>query len=84
MLRLRLVVFATVVFIPSLAFAQQPQVDPRIASSALNALQAMIALRDAEIKALQEDATKRDSDWANYSKPLWQPPANVATAPTDK
>lgn len=50
-----------------------PSIDPRVSGAAINALQAIVALREAEIKALTEDLKKREDDWATYSAPLWQP-----------
>jgi hypothetical protein len=59
------------------ALAQQTT-DPRIAGPMIAAMQAEIALRDAAIKAMQEDATKRDAQWAEYSKSLWEKPKEEA------
>lgn len=56
------------------ALAQQQPVDPRIATPLVNTLHAEVELRDAMIKILQEDAAKREKDWAAYSAPLWQAP----------
>lgn len=57
------------------AFAQsQPQVDPRLAAPMVQALRAELALSNAAILAIQEDAAKREAAWAEYSKSLWQAP----------
>lgn len=58
----------------ALPIEAQQAPDPRIAGPMITAMQAEIALRDAAIKAMQEDATKRDAQWAEYSKPLWEKP----------
>jgi hypothetical protein len=60
---------------PSPAQPQQQQtveIDPRITKQAIAAMQAMLELKDAQLKAMQEDAQKREHDWAEYSKSLWQ------------
>lgn len=56
------------------ALAQTPpqQIDPRVATQAVIALQAEIALKDAQIKALTEDMAKREKEWSAYSAPLWK------------
>lgn len=57
--------------IPAAAQTTSPPFDPRTVPQAINALQAMLALREAQLKALHEDADKRESDWSAYSTPLW-------------
>lgn len=57
------------------ALAQQPQVDPRIAGPLVAAAKAEIGLMEAVNKALQDDMKRRESEWADYSKSLWQAPA---------
>lgn len=69
---------AAALFSGAPAFAQQAP-DPRIAGPMITAMQAEIALRDAAIKAMQEDATKRDAQWAEYSKSLWEKPKEEET-----
>lgn len=49
------------------------EIDPRIAPQMVAALQSLVALRDAQIQGLLEDQRKREAEWAEYSKPLWQP-----------
>lgn len=60
------------------ASAAEP--DPRVVGPLVQFLQANISLDEALIKALREDAQKREAEWAEYSKPLWQPPAAVSEA----
>jgi hypothetical protein len=59
---------------PAFAQSQPPpqQVDQRIAAPMIGALRAEAALRDEAIKALAEDAAKREAEWTQYSKSLWQ------------
>lgn len=59
----------------SAALAQQQQIDSRIAAPLINTLQAKVQLQDVMIKILEEDAAKREKDWASYSKSLWDKPA---------
>lgn len=71
--------------VPLPVFAQQPQqtVDPRIAPQAMMAAQAMIQLRDAEIRAMQEDHAKLTADWGAAFK-AWcgdRPACGLAPAP---
>ncbi len=53
------------------AMAQQsiPAPDARIAGAMVQALNAEIALRDAALKAVQEDAAKREQEWKDWFKP---------------
>lgn len=73
--RLTLAAMALAAFCVS-AFAQTAP-DPRITPQTINALQAMLALRDAQMKAMEEDFRKRENDWSVYSAPLWQPPKSA-------
>jgi hypothetical protein len=67
------ILVAVAVSIGGAALAQTSQpIDPRVATPAIIALQAELALRDAQIKALMEDMTRREKEWSAYSKPLWQ------------
>ncbi len=50
------------------AMAQQSSIDPRLAGPAVTAMQAEVALREAIIKVLQEDATKREQEWKDWFK----------------
>lgn len=68
----RILIAAAVLALPVAAMAQQ-SIDPRIAAPMVAAQQAEIALRDAAIKAMQQDAAKREAEWAEYAKPLWLP-----------
>ena len=46
--------------------AQQPMhIDPRVVSETVQALQSMINLRSAELRATQQDAEKREKDWVD-------------------
>lgn len=60
------------------AHPKQP-VDARIASELVEAQAAEIALANKLIAVLREDMAKRERDWAEYSRPLWQDRA--ATGP---
>jgi hypothetical protein len=51
---------------PVVAFAQQ--VDPRLAPSMVQALQAEINLRDAVLHAMQEDQAKKEADLTEWFK----------------
>lgn len=51
---IRLAFALTLLALPALA-----QVDPRIAPQTIEALQAMLNLRDAQLKAMQEDNKKK-------------------------
>ncbi len=55
------------------AIAQQqpplPSPDSRIAGAMVQALNAEIVLRDAALKAVQEDAAKREQEWKDWFKP---------------
>jgi hypothetical protein len=61
------------------ALAQK--IDPRVADQTVVALQALLALREAELKALQEDMKRREADWAAYSEPLWKTPEVSSSGP---
>jgi hypothetical protein len=74
MRRILLALAALILAGPAFAQSQPPQVDPRLAAPMIGALRAEVSLRDEAIKALAEDAAKREAEWAQYSKPLWQSP----------
>lgn len=82
MTRLFLVAILAGIAFPAFAQMQPPtpSVDPRLAYPMVQAMQAMLALREAEMKALKEDAAKREADWAAYSAPLWKDEAKVGGA----
>lgn len=68
---------------PALAqAAQEPGVDQRIAPQAIAALQALVNLREAELRAAMQDfrekTAEREKAWAEYAKPLWGTDAPVA------
>lgn len=74
-MRLRAASIAAAVVLFALpALAQNQAIDPRLAEPLIRTQQAEIALRDAIIKAMHEDAAKREAEWAEYAKPLWQQP----------
>lgn len=54
--------------LPAVAQQQSPHVDQRLAAPMIQAQSAEIALRDAAIKALQEDAEKREADLSAWFK----------------
>lgn len=64
-------IIAALLLVATPALAQQPPPDPRIAGPLIDALRAELALRDAAIKAMQEDVAKREKEWAEYSRPIW-------------
>ncbi len=60
-------------FLAAVAFAavaQQsiPGPDARVAGPMVQALNAEIALRDAALRAVQEDAAKREQEWKDWFK----------------
>ena len=60
--------------LPALAQqAAQQSVDPRLAGPTVAALQAMVALRDAQIKAISEDAHKRIAELEKQAKDAAKP-----------
>ncbi len=66
-------VFVLAVSLMVIAFAamaqqQAPSPDARISGPMIQALNAEIALRDAALKAVQEDATKREQEWKDWFK----------------
>jgi hypothetical protein len=67
---MRVLIFLALLCAAVPAFAQD--LDPRTSAQTVTALQALLALRDAEMKAAKEDFAKREADWAAYSAPLWQ------------
>jgi hypothetical protein len=71
---MKAVLLAAVLGLVAVPAHAQQTTDPRIAGPMIAAMQAEIALRDAAIRAMQEDATKRDAQWAEYSKSLWEKP----------
>lgn len=54
------------------AMSQTQPIDPRLTEPLIRTQQAELALRDAIIKAMREDVAKREAEWAEYAKPLWQ------------
>lgn len=64
--------------LPALA-QQAPRIDPRVAGETVAALQAMLALRDAQLKAVADDAEKRIAELETLCgepcKPKAEPPA---------
>jgi hypothetical protein len=65
------VVFAVALSLSIPAAAQQPppqSVDPRLAAPIAHALQAEVALRDAALQAMQEDAGTRERQWREWVK----------------
>ncbi len=63
-----LVLAVALVTISFAAVAQQQAPDARIAGAMVQALNAEIALRDAALRAVQEDATKREQEWKDWFK----------------
>jgi len=64
-----LVLAAALAAIGFAAMAQQsPTPDPRIAGPMMQALQAELVLRDAALKAMQEDSAKRETQWQDWFK----------------
>jgi|GEM_PF-4088203 len=51
---------------------QPPSYDPRTAPQMVSALQALLALREAEMNGMRQDYAKREADWTAYSAPLWK------------
>jgi hypothetical protein len=82
----RLLLTLAMTGLASSAFAQAPQVDPRVSAQTIAAMQALMNLRDAQITAMQQDFKKREDEWAAYSAPLWksekEPPATAAEPPS--
>jgi hypothetical protein len=60
--------------LPCLAQEAKP-IDPRLVAPLVAAQAAELQLRDALLRALQEDAQRREREWAEYSQPLWKAPA---------
>lgn len=64
-----------------------PPIDPRLAGPTVTALQSLLALREAELRALQQDSiaklAEREKAWADYAKPLYEaaPPPKAEEAP---
>lgn len=50
---------------------RQPSVDPRIANEVIDTLKAQLTLSFKYSETLKQDMAKREKDWAEYSKPLW-------------
>lgn len=82
---------AVVILTVGIAFAQAPQpteppADPRLAGQTIKALNAILALREAEVAAIKQDAQKaiaeRDKAWAEYAKPLYEPQAEALATET--
>lgn len=73
-MQLAVIVAAVGLLVALPAMAQQPPIDPRLTGPTVSALQAVLTLREAEMKALAEDFRKREAEWAEYSKSLWQSP----------
>ena len=66
-----LVLAASLMALAFAAMAQQPQSpspDARISGPMMQALQAEINLRDAALKAIQEDAAAREKQWQDWFK----------------
>jgi len=61
---------------PPQAGPSQEQPDPRLAGPTIAALTALVALREAELRAMAQDSAaklaKRESEWSAYSEPLWK------------
>lgn len=53
------ILLLALLLVPAVAFAQQPQPDPRVAGPMVAALQSMLALREAQLSALKDDTDKR-------------------------
>lgn len=66
--------------LPALAQSVPPpqKTDARLAQPTIDALQALLALREAEMRALSQDMTERlarkEKEWADYARPLYDPP----------
>ena len=56
------ILLAALLLSASVALAQQAP-DPRLAGPQIQALQAMLTLREAEMRALSEDAQKQAQSW---------------------
>lgn len=56
------------------ALAQEPPppTPMEMQQKTITALQAMLDLREAQLKTVAATAQKRDGEWAEYAKPLWQ------------
>lgn len=71
----RVIVLAIALLFPAIVQAQQPSVDPRLAAQMVQALQSMVSLREAQMKALQEDLEKKIADIeAKCGEPCKTPP----------
>lgn len=68
----RLLIIAALLLATSPALAER--FDSRIVNEIATAKTAEVALLEAAMRALVDDAKKREAEWAEYSKPLWQIP----------
>lgn len=50
----------------------------------MNAYKAMLELREAELKRAQELSAKREAEWTEYSKPLWEGKEPKPVEPAEK
>ena len=61
---------------PAMAQAPQPAPlpDPRIVREQLAAQAAELKLQEALLRAITQDAQRREQQWAEYSRSLWAAP----------